>query len=87
MLATAREHQQGGDLDRADQVYHQVLQTDPTKTDALHGLGGIAYQRGLYDGAIHWLRQAVAGQESNAVLHSNLGAAYRVAGRLAWVSS
>jgi tetratricopeptide (TPR) repeat protein len=83
MLATALRHQQAGDLPQAEQVYLQVLQADPAQADALHGLGGIAYQRGRYDQAIAWLRQAVASQEASAVLHSNLGAAYRAAGRLA----
>jgi tetratricopeptide (TPR) repeat protein len=83
MVAKALEHQQGGDLSQAEQVYHQILQTDPVQVDALHGLGGIAYQQGQYDQAITWLRQAVAAQESNAVLQSNLGAAYRAADRLA----
>jgi tetratricopeptide (TPR) repeat protein len=80
-IAHAAQCYQAGDLCRAEQSYHQVLEADPTQVDALHGLSAIAYQRGEYGQAVDWLRRAVAVQEANPVLHTNLGAAHEAAGQ------
>jgi Flp pilus assembly protein TadD len=80
-ITAALEHQRGGDLVRAEQAYRHILQTDPGRAEALHGLAELAYRRGDYGQAIAWLRQAVAGQPTNPLLHSNLGAAYLAAGQ------
>ncbi len=80
-LEAAQAHQQAGDLDRARQDYNRLLEAEPDRVEALHGLGGIAYQLGEHDRAVEWLGRAVAVQPDNPLLHSNLGAAYRAAGR------
>jgi tetratricopeptide (TPR) repeat protein len=82
-LAAAQLHQQAGDLDSARQEYSRLLEAEPDRVEALHGLGGIAYQQGDHHLAVEWLGRAVAVQPDNALLHSNLGAAQRAAGRLA----
>ena len=81
-LAAAQFHRLAGDLDRARQEYGRLLEAEPNRVEALHGLGGIAYQLGEHDRAVEWLGRAVAVQPDNPLLHSNLGAAYRAAGRL-----
>jgi tetratricopeptide (TPR) repeat protein len=81
-LATALKYLKAGDLLRAEQIYRECLQIDPSQAAALHGLGGIAYQMGEYEAAIHWIAKALGIQDTNAVFHSNLGAAYRATGRL-----
>ncbi len=80
---TARRFQQAGDLRKAEEIFHQLLQSDPNQAEALHGLGAIAYQRGQFGQAVEWLRKAVAVQGTIPGLHSNLGAAYQAAGQLA----
>ncbi len=82
-LATARLLMEAGDFDRARDEYHRLLQTAPDCVEALHGLGGVAYRLGEHDQAVEWLGRAVALAGDNPLLHSNLGAAYRAAGRLA----
>jgi tetratricopeptide (TPR) repeat protein len=82
-LSTALKCLKAGDLLRAEQIYRERLQIDSTQAAAMHGLGGIAYQKGEYEAAIHWITKALAIQITNAVFHSNLGAVYRATGRLA----
>jgi Flp pilus assembly protein TadD len=82
-LASALAFRRAGDLGQAEEVYNQILQADPLQVEALQGLAGIAYQLGRYDQAAEWLRRAAALREGDPILHSNLGAAYRAAGRLA----
>ena len=71
-LTAAQQSHRAGDLCQAEQLYEQILQTAPDRMEALHGLGAIAYQRGQYEDAIIWLRQAVAADETNAILQNNL---------------
>ena len=40
------QHHTAGDLSQAEDIYQQILQTDPNQTQALHLLGVIAHQRG-----------------------------------------
>jgi tetratricopeptide (TPR) repeat protein len=81
-LAAARQEHQRGNLRQVEQIYTALVNKDPNQAAALHGLGSISYQQGQYEQAIIWLRKAVTCAEANAVLHCNLGAAYRATGRL-----
>jgi len=45
-IALAKQHHGAGDLQKAHDIYRQVLQSDPRQADALHYLGLIAYQVG-----------------------------------------
>ncbi|HEV3136685.1 MAG TPA: tetratricopeptide repeat-containing glycosyltransferase family protein [Pirellulales bacterium] len=74
-LALGAQHQQAGELERARQIYHQVLQAEPGNTQALHQLGMTAIEAGRPDDAIAWLRQAVALDPLNSVFHGRLGVA------------
>jgi Flp pilus assembly protein TadD len=74
-LALGVQHEQAGQPQRAEQIYHQVLQTEPGNTQALHHLGMIALWACRPDDAIAWLLQAVAVDPANSVFHGHLGAA------------
>jgi protein O-GlcNAc transferase len=55
LLQSAREHQQAGRLREAEQLYQQVLATDPYHAEALHQLGSLAMQSGSLDVALGWV--------------------------------
>lgn len=67
-------HRQG-QLDAAETIYRQILQTDPRHGDALQFLGVLAAQRGQAQAAIDLMDQAIAINPENASLWSNRGGA------------
>jgi Tfp pilus assembly protein PilF len=77
VLQIALEHQTAGRLAQAEQLYRQVLQTDPRNADALHLLGVIADHVGQHELAIQYISQAIRFYGSHAPFHVNLGEAYR----------
>ncbi len=80
-LALGLQHQQAGQLPRAEQIYRQILQVEPGNTEVLHHLGMLVLQAGRREEAIAWLRQAVALAPLNSVFHCHLGAALTFASR------
>ena len=46
MLQTAMQHQRAGRLAQAEQLYRQVLASDPQQPVALHMLGVLAHMAG-----------------------------------------
>ena len=48
LFVLARQYQQAGDLSQAESCCRQVLQVDPGHAEALHLLGGLAYQVGQF---------------------------------------
>lgn len=76
MLDTAQLHQRAGDLPKAEDLYLQVLQEDPTNADAHHLLGLIALQVGKGTIARELIQTAVELDDSQALYQSNLGATY-----------
>ena len=84
-IARAMQHaitlHQGGHVRDAIDVYQQVLVSQPENPDALHLLGLAMRQQGDADGAISCIEKAIAIQGGVAAMHSNLGNAYRDAGR------
>ncbi|MBA4190347.1 MAG: hypothetical protein C0467_20360 [Planctomycetaceae bacterium] len=83
LLATALRLHKSGNLPHAERLYRQILQEDPQNADALHLLGVIAHQAGQHEVAIGLIQRAVAGNSLIPAFHTNLGNAYRSAGRLA----
>jgi len=81
-LQVALEHHQHGELSRAEELYRQVLRTDPRCADALHLLGVAAQQRGNFSSAIDLISRAIEANAGEAAYHNNLGAAYRADGNL-----
>jgi tetratricopeptide (TPR) repeat protein len=64
---------QAGNLQEAERLYRQILESDPQHIDALHLLGVIAGQSGKYEIAISHIRQALALKPDFALAHKNLG--------------
>jgi len=69
----AWQHFQKGRLHEAEELYLQILQTDPDQVDALHLLGVIAAQAGRNDRAVDYLSAALRLKPDFAEVHNNLG--------------
>jgi tetratricopeptide (TPR) repeat protein len=82
-LGLADEHYEAGNLNEAEAHYQAMLRAEPTQSEAMYGLGGIALRRRQYLQAIVWFRQAVALPSATAAMYNNLGAAYRASGQRA----
>jgi tetratricopeptide (TPR) repeat protein len=82
IFALALRHHQAGNLQQAEQLYHQVLQADQSHADTYHLLGVLAHQRGQHAKAIASIRQALALKPGAAVYHSNLGVAQAASSQL-----
>jgi Flp pilus assembly protein TadD len=78
----ALRHHRGGDLDKAQSVYRQILLQQPNQADALHLLGMLLHQRGQSDEAERSIRRAISIRPDQAVFHSNLGIVLAAGGRL-----
>jgi predicted O-linked N-acetylglucosamine transferase (SPINDLY family) len=78
----AFSHHQAGKLREAEAIYRRILEREPDHVDAMHLLGLVAYQVGRYDMAIQLIGRAATLADHRAVLHGNLGEAYRSAGQL-----
>jgi predicted O-linked N-acetylglucosamine transferase (SPINDLY family) len=72
-LNEAWKHFQTGRLQEAEQLYLQVLKTEPNRVDALHLLGVIAGQTNRHELAIEYLNAALRVDPNLASAHSNLG--------------
>ncbi len=81
-LRIAVGHHQAGRLQAAEQMYRQVLAADSSNADALHLLGVIACQTGRHELAVQYIECAIRLQGNAAMIHNNLGAAYKALQRL-----
>ncbi len=79
-LEAGLQRHQAGDLTGAEDIYREVLNTDPENADGHHFLGLIAHQRGAPEKAIQLIGRAVSLAPDRATFHFNLGAAYLTAG-------
>lgn len=77
----AREHQ-AGRLEKAKELYLQILALDAEHEKSLFGLGLLAYQVGRFDAAATLIGKATVKDRQNAVYHSSLGLALQAQGRL-----
>ncbi|HWY88689.1 MAG TPA: tetratricopeptide repeat protein [Gemmataceae bacterium] len=82
LFELALRHHQSGALQQAEPLYRQILQADPTHSDALHLLGFLEHQSGRSEVAITLIGQAIALNPSAQVYHSNLGVVFMEQGRL-----
>jgi tetratricopeptide (TPR) repeat protein len=80
-LKIAWQQQQAGRLVDAEQIYRQVLASDPTNLDALYGLGLLAL-RAQHAGAVEILSRVAAARPNDAQVLVNLGLAFTAAGRI-----
>ncbi len=76
-LAAARKHHQAGQRVEAEQLYHQVLDADPTNVQAQFQLGILAIETGEIDKAVGWLTRALQSDSSQPAIYVTLGEAYR----------
>ena len=74
-LDQAVKQHQAGKLREAEQLYRQILQTEPRHADALHFLGVIALQVGRHDLAVEHIRKALQARPRFPAAQCNLGAA------------
>src|SRR4051812_45757877 len=81
-LREAITSHQAGRIDDAEAQYRRILTVTATCSDAHHGLGVIAFQRGLLEEAAHAIFHAISLQPSLAHYHENLGKVWRALGRL-----
>jgi predicted O-linked N-acetylglucosamine transferase (SPINDLY family) len=76
MMSLAVQHHRAGNLADAEQLYLQVLKTNPNHTDALHLLGEIAHRYGRHEIAIDYITRALAIHPYAAVYHFTLAMVY-----------
>ena len=82
-LRRAIKHHQKGELQRAEAIYSQVLQIEPSNADALHLLGVVAGQRGRNEIAVGLIEKAINIINTIPLYHYSAGNAYRALDKLA----
>lgn len=70
-------HHQNGQLEQAEAVYQQILQSDPNNSDAFHLLGLIAAQTGKNEIAIKLISKAISLNPREPGFHFNLGKVFK----------
>jgi protein O-GlcNAc transferase len=78
-LATQRHRE--GKLREAESIYRQILLNDPRQTDALHGLGLLAYQVGQREAALKLIDEAISIEPQVARYHGHRGMVLAAMGR------
>jgi predicted O-linked N-acetylglucosamine transferase (SPINDLY family) len=73
LLQLGFSHHMAGRLAEAEQIYRQILKTEPRNADALHLLGIVAGDRDDHDAAIELIRKAISIDPADHSYHSNLG--------------
>jgi predicted O-linked N-acetylglucosamine transferase (SPINDLY family) len=69
----ALQYHQAGNLQQAEALYRQILQSEPRHADARHLLGVLAHQAGRSDLAIPYIQQAIQLQPAFPEAYNNLG--------------
>jgi predicted O-linked N-acetylglucosamine transferase (SPINDLY family) len=82
-MEMARQRHLGGQLAEAEQIYRRILAADPQQSDALEGLGIVAYQAGRKDAALQLIDRAIAIHPQVSQYHCNRGMVLASLGRLA----
>ncbi len=76
-LERGLEKHQAGDLIGASQEYENIINQMPDHFDALHLLGVVASQQGMYEKAEEYIRKAIAINPSAVAFYINLGIALK----------
>ncbi len=83
VLKRADRHFQTGDLDRARELFAQVLEEHPDNAHALHAMGRIAVQSGDIETALGHFKRIVERHPAEASGHAGLANTLALAGRFA----
>ncbi len=81
-IESAFGYYQAGDLQKAEEVYREILAQEPDNVDALHFLGILCYQKKNYDSAISYIKQALQINPGLEDAHYNLGIVLQDSGQL-----
>lgn len=73
VLAVANKHFEADELDKAEQLYRQLLSLEPQNSGLLMILGVIARKRGRVEEAVHLLGAAIAADPSRHLNYFELG--------------
>jgi predicted O-linked N-acetylglucosamine transferase (SPINDLY family) len=65
-----------GQLQRAEELYRQILSHRPSHPDALHLLGVVLHQTGDHQTAIRYIREAIRHKSDDPYFYGNLGVVY-----------
>jgi tetratricopeptide (TPR) repeat protein len=76
LLATALRYHQGGDFQSAEQLFRQILDTDPSQAEVWNYLGEACLLRGRFAEAISSYQHAVDLVPRHAPAQNGLGVAY-----------
>ena len=80
-LKIALAHHQSGNLDQAEQIYQQILESDARQWETLYYLGTLQLQRGQLELSIVNFLKVVQLRPEMPDVHNNLGVAYHAAGK------
>ncbi|MBF0587752.1 MAG: DUF2919 family protein [Magnetococcales bacterium] len=80
-IQVAIDHHQNGELEKARDIYRQILTVEPDYPDALHLLGVIAHQAGRDDRALELIQRAIQVRPDQAMYYNNLAETLRALGR------
>ena len=64
---------EAGELNKAENIYRQILETSPNNADVLNLMGMIAQAKGLYYQACNWFYNALKHSQPSAHIYFNLG--------------
>jgi tetratricopeptide (TPR) repeat protein len=81
-LALGRKYHRAGALDKAEQIYREILDREPDNADALCLLGALVGQSGQKDLALLYVTRARGGDPAHPKSLCHLGTAYEAIGRL-----
>ena len=73
LFAAGLVHHQAGRLAEAEVHYRRTLDAVPDHADALHLLGGLAYQTGRHEAAIELIGRAIEHNNGNPSYHCSYG--------------
>jgi Flp pilus assembly protein TadD len=77
LLHSATRLHHAGHLDRAEQIYQQILSARPGQAEVVHLLGVIACQRQQFDRAVSLVSRAISSSPKESAYHNTLGNALR----------
>jgi tetratricopeptide (TPR) repeat protein len=81
-LAQALQSHRLGNLQQAQALYRQILQSDPRQSKAWYGLGVIAYQTGQFPLAASLLNRALALDPQDPEAHNTKAVVHRALGQI-----